>query len=52
LTDTPTSGVTASSAMKMPAPSTASRRACATGNIDTPNNTGSDTPTHISCRQK
>jgi hypothetical protein len=28
------------------------RRAVTTGSIETPNNTGSETPTHITCRQK
>ena len=35
-----------------PHPTSANRRAIVTGSIDTPIITGSDTPTHISCRQK
>ena len=48
----PMNGVTASRKAKSAAPLSASRRAVATGSIDTPNSTGSDTPTHISWRQK
>ena len=52
LISTPIKGVTARIAIRMPVPSTAMRRAVTTGSIETTNNTGSETPTHITCRQK
>ena len=52
LISTPIKGVTARIAINTPVPSTAMRRAVTTGSIDTTNKTGSETPTHITCRQK
>ena len=48
----PTKGVSARQTISTAAPISASRRASGTGNIDTPNSTGSEMPTQISWRQK
>ena len=52
LTVTPMNGVAARAAVITPAPINAMRRAAATGIIDTPISTGSDTAIHTSWRQK
>ncbi len=51
-TDTPTNGVSARQHSSTTVPTSAIRRAVASGIIDTPNSTGIDSPTQISCRQK